>query len=61
MRGIEHVTLGSSEDVALKCSCPPPLAGNPERLASLQREAEVLATLNHPYIAQIYGCRTASR
>src|SRR5262245_58043745 len=31
------------------------LADDPERLASCQREAQVLATLNHPNTAQIHG------
>jgi eukaryotic-like serine/threonine-protein kinase len=34
---------------------PASLAHDPERLARLQREAEVLAALNHANIAQIYG------
>src|SRR6266704_3012854 len=41
-------------DVALKL-LPDHLAGDPERLARFQREAQVLASLNHPNIAQIYG------
>ncbi|HYW43822.1 MAG TPA: protein kinase [Bryobacteraceae bacterium] len=41
-------------DVALKI-LPSAFAGDPERMARFQREAEVLASLNHPNIAQIYG------
>src|SRR3984885_10109066 len=41
-------------DVALKV-LPDSFAGDPERMARFQREAEVLASLNHPHIAQIYG------
>jgi Tol biopolymer transport system component len=40
--------------VAIKV-LPDALAADGERLARLQREAEVLASLNHPHIAQIYG------
>ena len=40
--------------VALKI-LPPSFAADPERLARLQREAEILASLNHPNIAAIYG------
>ncbi len=41
-------------DVAIKV-LPAALAINPERMAHFQREAEVLASLNHANIAQIYG------
>ena len=41
-------------DVAIKVLLPE-VAGNPERLARFQREAQVLAALNHPNIAAIYG------
>ncbi len=40
--------------VAIKV-LPAALAGDPERMARFQREAEVLAALNHPHIAAIYG------
>jgi Tol biopolymer transport system component/tRNA A-37 threonylcarbamoyl transferase component Bud32 len=40
--------------VALKL-LPPEVASNPERVARFQREAEVLASLNHPNIAHLYG------
>jgi len=41
-------------DVAVKV-LPPHLEGGRQRLARLQREARVLAALNHPNIATIYG------
>ncbi len=41
-------------DVAVKV-LPESLATDAERLTRFQREAEVLASLNHPNIAQIYG------
>jgi hypothetical protein len=41
-------------DVALKV-LPDSFASDPERMARFQREAEVLAALNHPNIAAIYG------
>ena len=40
--------------VAIKI-LPPSLAADADRLARFQREAEVLASLNHPHIAAIYG------
>src|ERR1700739_821279 len=40
--------------VAIKV-LPAAVAGDVERLARFQREAEVLAALNHPNIAAIYG------
>jgi len=40
--------------VALKF-LPPEVANDPERVARFQREAEVLASLNHPNIAHLYG------
>src|SRR5262245_24383117 len=40
--------------VAIKV-LPAALAADPDRLARFQREAEVLAALNHPNIAQIHG------
>src|SRR5690348_2617976 len=41
-------------EVAVKV-LPAALARNPERLARFEREAKVLASLNHPNVAQIYG------
>src|SRR5580692_8570403 len=41
-------------EVAIKV-LPETFARDPERMARFQREAEVLASLNHPNIAAIYG------
>jgi eukaryotic-like serine/threonine-protein kinase len=41
-------------DVALKV-LPESLARDPERMARFEREAHVLASLNHPNIATVYG------
>jgi protein kinase-like protein len=43
-----------NRDVALK-TIPAVFAGDSDRLARFEREARVLATLNHPHIAPIYG------
>jgi Tol biopolymer transport system component len=44
--------------VAIKI-LPPSLALDADRLARFQREAEMLASLNHPHIAAIYGLEDA--
>ena len=45
-------------EVAVKV-LPESFARDPERLARFEREAKVLASLNHPNIAQIYGLQEA--
>ena len=45
-------------DVALKF-LPDLLTGDPERLARLEREARLLAALNHPHVASIFGFHQA--
>ena len=56
--GMGEVYLGRDtkldRDVAIKV-LPDALAHDAERLARFQREAKVLASLNHPNIAAIYG------
>ncbi|MEX1312487.1 MAG: serine/threonine-protein kinase, partial [Candidatus Sulfomarinibacteraceae bacterium] len=44
-------------EVALKI-LPAEFAANPERIARFEREAKVLASLNHPNIAHLYGLET---
>ena len=44
--------------VAIK-TLPPSVAADRDRLARFQREAEVLASLNHPHIAAIHGLEDA--
>ena len=46
-------------EIAIKV-LPAALAQDPERLARFKREARVLASLNHPNIAQIYGIEESS-
>jgi Tol biopolymer transport system component len=46
-------------EVALKI-LPDEVASDPERLVRFEREAQVLASLNHPHIAAIYGLEAGS-
>ena len=46
---------GLGRDVALK-TLPDSFTHDPERLARFRREAQVLASLNHPHVGAIYGC-----
>ena len=48
-----------NRDVALK-TLPANFAADPDRLARFHREAQVLASLNHPHIAAIYGFEDSS-
>src|SRR6516165_8578793 len=48
-----------ARDVAIKV-LPSDLAADHDRLARLEREAQVLASLNHPNIANIYGVDDSS-
>ncbi len=45
-------------DVAIKL-LPDTFSGEPERLARFEREARLLASLNHPHVAGIYGIHEA--
>src|SRR5262245_32935335 len=46
-------------DVALKI-LPDSFVHDPDRVARFRREAQVLASLNHPHIASIYGLEDAN-
>ena len=48
-----------NRQVAIKVLLPA-VAGDPDRLARFSREAQLLALLNHPHIAQIHGLEDAS-
>ena len=43
-----------NRDVAIKV-LPDALAADPDRVSRFEREAQVLASLNHPNIAHLYG------
>jgi serine/threonine-protein kinase len=53
----KDIKLG--RDVALKI-LPASFTNDPERVARFRREAQVLASLNHPHIGQIYGLEEAN-
>src|SRR6267378_567381 len=48
-----------SRDVAIKV-LPASLVGDPERLARFEREARLLASMNHPGIAAVHGVEEAA-
>jgi serine/threonine protein kinase len=48
-----------SREVALKI-LPEEFPSDPERLARFSREAQILASLNHPHIAAIHGLEESS-
>jgi eukaryotic-like serine/threonine-protein kinase len=50
--------MNLKRDVAVKVMSPA-VAADPDRLSRFQREAEVLAALNHPNIAHIHGIEQA--
>ena len=49
-----------NREVAIKI-LPDAFAQDAERMARFEREAQVLASLNHPNIAAIYGVEAAAR
>ena len=49
---------GLHREVAIKV-LPAALSGDPQRIARLEREARLLAALNHPHIATIHGLEFA--
>ena len=53
-RGYRARDAKLQRDVALKV-LPAAVAADPDRLARFEREAQVLAALNHPHIGAIYG------
>src|SRR6185295_2196392 len=60
--GVVYATRDSrlGRTVAVK-ALPPSLARDPHRRARLEREARLLATLNHPNIAAVYGIEDTPR
>ena len=57
-RCIAHAIEKLGRDVAIKV-VPDAFVSDPERLARFEREARMLASLNHPHIGAIYGLEEA--
>jgi len=60
--GVVYLATDTKLDrqVAIK-ALPGDLAADPDRLARFQREAKVLASLNHPNVGGIHGLEGADR
>ena len=57
-RSTARTTTTLGRDVAIKV-LPPAFTADPDRLARFEREARMLAALNHPHIGAIYGVEEA--
>jgi len=57
-RGVPRHDAALGREVAIKV-LPPAFTADPERRARFEREARMLATLNHPHIGAIYGVEEA--
>ena len=55
MLGLDVADLDACQDACRGIDTVVHLAADPSRLERLAREAQVLASLNHPHIAAIYG------
>ena len=51
---------GSVQDIGVLARLPEAFTQDPDRLARFEREAKVLASLNHPNIGSIYGLEEAA-
>ena len=56
-RSIAPADTNLKREVAIKV-LPAHVATDPDRLARFRREAELLAALNHPNIAHVFGLET---